>query len=202
MYHGYHVSYLKPRCNSFLKQRLFWTACMKVINVFIQWLSPRPHESVFVWKRRFSPLVLPTVHPFFGKTGTENTSLKNAPQSGELWKRWLLVYVWTGENRGRFSNTMMSCIALRMLRNGYYCICIVHCFSIFLWTSENVLNTLSNVLIFHYFETLEIEFSNWVRKLWCKINCVWLRGGDSGSQLWCEVQKLEFYWFHFPLIYD
>ena len=91
-----HVSYLKPRCNSFLKQRIFWSACMKLINVFIQRLSPRPHKSVLVWKRRFFPLVLLTVHPFLVKPPQKTHLL-----SGELWKRWLLVYVWTGENRLR-----------------------------------------------------------------------------------------------------
>ena len=58
------------------------------------------HTNPFLFESGDFPSGFAYRPPFFGKTGTENTSFKNAPQSGELWKRWLLVYVWTGENRG------------------------------------------------------------------------------------------------------
>ena len=74
------------------------------------------HTNLFLFENGDFSLWFTYRPPFFGKTATENTSFK--------WRtlKTLASRLRVDGRKQRVSNTMMSFIALRMLRKGYYCI--------------------------------------------------------------------------------
>ena len=95
----------------------------QVSGIMISEKTKPASTRVCCLKRRFFPPVWPTVHTFPVKT-----VIKNAPQSGDFWKRRLIVFVWTDKNGG-FSNMVMSYIKQRIpsVRPQSY----PHCFGVF-----------------------------------------------------------------------
>ena len=70
---------------------------------------PRPHVSVFVWKRRHFPLVWPSAHTYPVKTITKNASFQKCSPEWKHLKTLASCLHVDGRKR-RFSNSMMSYI--------------------------------------------------------------------------------------------
>ena len=78
-------------------------------NWVLLWYPVSPHVSVFVWKRRYFPLVWPTVHTYPVKTITENASFqKRSPERKFL--KTLASCLHVDRRKRRFSNSMISYI--------------------------------------------------------------------------------------------
>ena len=90
---------------------------------FSSGLADRPHVSGENghWKRIFS---------------------KNASQSGDFWKRRLLVYVKPKENRGFRVRWCHTSYTSSMTHASWGILSYFHCFSFYTWKGENNSNTL------------------------------------------------------------